>query len=440
VTRPDASEPSPAEPPASAPDRSRSLWRHPDFLKLWSAETVSQFGSQVSLLAIPLVAILILDAQAFQVGLLGAVEFLPFILFSLPTGVWVDRLRRRPLLIIGDLGRAVVLATIPLAYALDVLTMPQLYVVGFATGTFTVLFDVAYQSYLPSLVEPDQIVEGNAKLQTSVSAATIAGPGIAGALISATSAPIAILADALSFVGSALIILRIRRDEAQPARHHDAAGTPRKGMRREIWAGLHYVATHRYLRSIAATTAIANLFMTIAYTIYLLYAVRVLDLSAAVIGIVFGIGNVGTLVGALVASKAASRFGVGRTIVGSAFSGGPALFLVAIAPQATPVPFLVAAWSLVGISGMIYNINQVSLRQAITPEAMQGRMNATMRFIVWGTIPIGSLVGGVLGGTIGLHATIWVGAIGSAVAFLPVFFSPVRRLGAIPAYGSGERF
>ncbi len=438
MTQPTAGDPGREERAATASDRPLSLWRHPDFLKLWSAETVSQFGSQVSALVIPLVAILVLDAGAFQVGLLATIEFLPFIFFALPAGVWVDRLRRRPILIAGDIGRAVVLATIPLAYALDVLTMPQLYVVGFLTGTFTVFFDVAYQSYLPSLVDRNQIVDGNSKLQISVSAATIAGPGIAGVIVSVVSAPFAVLADALSFVGSALFIFAIRRDEQDPNHEADTTGAPREGMRREIAAGLRFVVGHPYLRSIAACTGLANLFMNIAFAIYLLYAIRVLGLSPGVIGVVFGIGNVGALLGALTASWAAVRFGVGRAIVGAAFLGGPALLLVAVAPTSAPVPFLVASGILAGISMMVYNINQVSLRQAITPEAMQGRMNATMRFIVWGTIPIGNLAGGTLGATIGLRETIWVGAIGSCLSFLPVFFSPVRRLLTIPAYGSPD--
>jgi len=438
VTEPIPPEAQPPEPTMSGTTAALSLWHHADFLRLWSAQTVSQFGSQVSVLAIPLVAILVLDANAFEIGLLGALEFLPFILFTLPAGVWVDRLRRRPILIVGDVGRAAVLATIPLAYAFDALTIYQLYLVGFIAGIFTVFFDVAYQSYLPSLVDRSQIVEGNAKLQISVSAATIAGPGIAGVLVAAITAPIAILADAASFLASALFIFGIRRREPRPDRHVAADGRPREGMRREIASGLRYVVGHRYLRPIAASTALSNLFGTIALSVYLLYAVRDLGLSPAVIGIVFGLGNVGALVGALIASRTAVRLGVGRTIVGSLFLIGPATLLIALAPRESPVPFLVAAGLLTGLGGVVYNVNQVSLRQAITPEAMQGRMNATIRFIIWGTIPIGQIVGGTLGTTIGLHETIWIGAIGSLIAFLPVFVSPVRSLRTIPEYGSAE--
>ena len=189
------------------------LWRHPDFLKLWSAETISQFGSQVTGLALPLVAIITLDVSAFEVALLGIIEFAPFILISLPAGVWVDRWPRRPVLIIGDLGRAALLATIPIAYAFDALTISQLYIVGFLFGILTVFFDVAYMSYLPSLVRRDQLVDGNSKLEISRSGAQLAGPALAGVLIQALKAPLAILVDAFSFVASGLFVLRIRKHE-----------------------------------------------------------------------------------------------------------------------------------------------------------------------------------------------------------------------------------
>src|SRR5262249_52924633 len=189
----------------------RSLWHHGDFLKLWTADSISQLGTQVTVLALPLTAILVLKANAFQVGILTAVEFLPFILVGLPAGVWVDRLPRRPILIVGDLGRAVVLGSIPIAYRLQVLHIAQLYVVAFLSGIFTVFFDVAYQSYLPSLVDRDQLVDGNAKLEISRSGAQLAGPGLGGALVQLLKAPVAILADSLSYLWSAAWVFTIRR-------------------------------------------------------------------------------------------------------------------------------------------------------------------------------------------------------------------------------------
>jgi MFS family permease len=411
---------------------SRSLTRHPNFVKLWVAETISQFGTQVTFLALPLIAATVLNVTPFQFGLLATIEFLPFILLSLPAGVWVDRLRRRPILIAGDLIRAAALASIPIAFAFDALTIWQLYAVGFINGCATVFFDVAYQSYLPSLVERDQIVEGNSKLETSRSAAQITGPGIAGFLISAVTAPFAIVLDSISFIASALFLLGIRRHEPAPAAVLDERGK-RPSMRTEIVEGLRYVGGHRYLRSIAATTGSSNFFGNVAFSILILYLVRDIGMTEELIGLTFSIGAVGFLVGALIANRVAKRFGVGPTIVGSTLLFGPAALLVAIAPRDLALPFVAASGFITGLGGAIYNINQVSLRQAITPERLQGRMNATMRFIVWGTIPFGNIIGGFLGGVIGLHNTIWIGAIGGLFVFLPVLLSPVRHIREMPA-------
>jgi MFS family permease len=412
-------------------DANRSLFRHRDFLKLWSAQTISQFGTQVTLLALPIIAATTLNVTPFEFGMLATVEFLPFILLSLPAGVWVDRLRRRPILIAGDLVRAAALISIPVAFAVDALTIWQLYIVGFINGCATVFFDVAYQSYLPSLVERDQIVDGNAKLQTSVSASQITGPGIAGVLIGAFTAPFAILIDALSFVVSALFMFAIRRHETAPKPQLNEQGE-RPSMRSEIVEGLRYVGRQRFLRSIAATTGLSNFFSNVVYSILILYLVRELLFTPEILGLAFSVGAVGFLLGALIANRVASRFGVGPTIVGSTLAFGPSALLIAIAPADAAVPFVAASVFVGGLGGAIYNINQVSLRQAITPERMQGRMNATMRFIVWGTIPIGATIGGFLGGVIGLHETIWIGAIGGTFVFLPVLFSPVRSLQRIP--------
>lgn len=411
---------------------SRSLLRHADFLKLWTAETISQFGTQVSLLAIPLVAVTLLQASAFEVALLGTVEMLPFILFSLPAGAWVDRLRRRPILIIGDIGRGVMLLSIPVAYAADALTIWQLYVVGFAAGTLTVFFDVAYQSYLPSLVDRDQLIEGNSRLEVTRTLAQTAGPALGGGLIGILTAPIAILIDSISYGFSAFFVFLIRRPEPAPDRHVDEHGQQREGLRREVAAGLRYVLGNRYLRGIAASTGTSNLFSSIAFATFIVYAVRELGLSAAEIGIVFGLGNLGALAGALSGDRWVTRFGLGRTIVGSMFLTAPGVLLVALAPRSFPVPFLIASGLLTGFSGVVYNINQVSFRQAITPRTMQGRMNATMRFIVWGTLPIGGIIGGIIATAVSLRGAIWVGAIGSFLAVIPLLISPVHTLRVMP--------
>ncbi len=410
-----------------------SVVRNADFVRLWVAQTISQFGTQISLLAIPLVAVSLLQASPFEVALLGTVEFVPFILFSLPAGAWVDRLRRRPILIAGDLGRAAALASVPIAYLLGVLTMAQLYVVGFVAGTLTVLFDVAYQSYLPSIVDRAQLVDGNGKLEASRTIAQSAGPALGGGLIGLVTAPLAILVDGVSFVLSALFVFLIRRPEPTPDRHADEHGRPRGSLRQEVGEGLRYVLGNQYLRGIAASTATSNLFNNLATATFIVFAVRELSLSPAEIGVIFGVGNLGAVGGALIADRLARRFGVGPTIVGSIALGGPGLLLMALAPRESPVPFLIASQFLLGIGVVVYNINQLSFRQAITPTAMQGRMNATMRFIVWGTIPFGAILGGVIATAFGLRTAIVVGAVGEFLAILPVLLTPVRGLREMPA-------
>ncbi|MGZ6272920.1 MAG: MFS transporter, partial [Candidatus Limnocylindrales bacterium] len=397
-----------------------------DFRRLWVGETISQFGSQVSLLAIPFIATVLLHASPFEVAMLGALAFLPFILFTLPAGAWVDRLRRRPILISGDLARVVALATIPVAWGLGALTIWQLYLVSFVAGIATVFFDVAYQSYLPSLVERQALVEGNAKLQASEASAQVVGPGLGGVLISLVGAPFAVVADAVSYLASALFVMRIGRPEEHPEAERLAAGLAREPLRRQIAEGLRFVLRNPHLRAIALTTSSSNLFSNMIFAILPVYLYRELALSPAIVGVVFGLGAVGALGGALTANKIAARAGLGRTIIGSIALGGPALLLVPLAPHDAPVAWLIASVALGGFSAVVYNVNQVSYRQAITPTAIQGRMNATMRFLVWGTIPIGAVLGGLVATWVGVHNSIWVGALGSCLPFLAVLLSPVR--------------
>jgi MFS family permease len=407
----------------------RGLWRHSDFLKLWSAETVSQFGTQFTILALPLAAVIVLHASVFEVAALNVVEFLPFVLISLPAGVWVDRMRRKPILVVGDLARALLLVSIPIAYAFDALTIWQLYAVGFLVGIATVFFDVAYQSYLPALVDRRQLVEGNSKLEISRAGAQLGGPGLAGLVVDLLSAPAAILFDALSFVGSAFFIFRIRRPEQAPER--DPASTRR--MRAEIGEGLRYVFGHPYLKNIAACTSSFNFFGNVGTAVLLVYAVRVLDLRPAVIGLAFTIGNVGALVAAFTSGRISARLGVGHTIVASSIIGGPMFLVVAFAPHGKAALAVIGpAVAVASFTNVIYNVTQVSLRQTITPERIQGRMNAVMRFLVWGTIPLGNLIGGALGTWVGLKETLIIGGIGSCLPFLAVLFSPVRAIREMP--------
>ena len=407
------------------------LWRHRDFLKLWSAETISQFGTQVSQLALPLVAILVLDASAFEVAALGTIEFLPFILFTLPAGVWVDRLPRRPILIAGDFGRAALLATIPVAYVADVLTLWQLYAVGFLVGICTVFFDVAYQSYLPSLVSREQIIEGNSKLEVSRSTAQIGGPGLGGALVEIFTAPYAVLVDAISFLSSGLFVLRIRKEEERTVTSSDDGARP--SMWTELKEGLRFVLGNPYLRAQAGCTATSNFFFSVAFSIYIVFAVRELELSPGVIGLVFSLGATGSLLAAVIAMRLSRRFGIGPTTIGVTLVQGPATLLIALAPAGNrAIPFLFASQLVLAFVIVVYNIIQVSFRQAICPPRLQGRMNSVMRFIVWGTIPPGTLTGGALGSGVGLREAIVVGSIGGGASFLWILLSPQRKLRDMP--------
>lgn len=407
------------------------LWRHSDFLKLWSAETISQFGSTIDDIAFPLVAILVLDASAFEVAALGTVLFLPFILFTLPAGVWVDRLPRRPILIVGDFGRAALYATVPLAYVADALTLAQLYVVGFLVGTFQVFFDVAYQSYLPSLVDRDQIAEGNSKFEISRSAAQVSGPGIGGGLVEILTAPYAVFVDALSFVASGAFILRIRKKEPKPERKTADGSKP--SFKAELKEGLGFVLGNPTLRAQAGCTATSNFFFSVAFSIYIVFAVRELGLSAGLIGIVFSVGAAGSLVAAFTATRLSGRFGIGPTTIAVVLLQGPAMLLVAFTPEGNDaIPFLVASQLVIGFGVVTYNIVQVSYRQAICPARLQGRMNSAMRFIVWGTIPPATLAGGALGTWVGLRETLAIGAIGGGLSFLWILLSPQRYLREMP--------
>jgi MFS family permease len=404
-----------------------ALWHNRDFLWLWGAQSISQLGSQITGIAFPLVAILVLHASAFEVAALGVVAWLPFFLFSLPAGAWIDRVHRRPILIAADWGRAIALVSVPVAYLVDALTLGQLYVVALVTGTLTMLFDLSYQSYLPSLVERDELGEGNSKLEVSRSGALVAGPGLAGVLVAALTAPYAILADALSFVASALFLSRIRRAEREPERARDA----RPRLRSEIREGLRFVAHHPLLRPILVFVAVSNTFVNMLFAILLVYAVRELHLSAQTIGLVFSLGNIGTLLGALTATRVARVLGIGPGLIATATVGGLGLLLIPAARGALTIPFLVIANLLWGFFVLNYYVNAVSLIQAITPDRLLGRTNASRRFVVQGVIPLGMLSGGGLGTLVGLRPAIAVGAIGASVAVLPLLLSPLRKVRSV---------
>jgi MFS family permease len=402
---------------------SRSLWLQRDFLRLFAAQSVSLFGSEITLIALPLTAVLLLGASPAQMGLLAAAGKVPFVLFGLFAGVWVDRLRCRSVLVAADFGRALLLGSIPLAAAFGVLRMEHLFVVAFLTGVLTVFFDVAYQSYLPELVDRSQLADGNGKLEASKSIAEMAGPILGSGLLQLAAAPFAVGIDAVSFLFSGLFLRSIRT--SLPPR----TDTVRSGMLAEVALGVRLVLKHHLLGPIAGCSATMNLFYQMLAAVYILYVTVELQLPPALIGIVFGIGSLAALGGAVVASRLAERIGMGTTLmVSTVVSGLAALAIALLQPGNMTLVGLIGAQMLMMVGIPVYNINQLSLRQSITPAGLRGRVNATNRCLVWGTMPIGSLLGGFLGETLGLQPTIAIAATGMLLAALWIVASPVRGL------------
>lgn len=412
--------------------RRESLFFHRDFRLLWTGDTISQFGSVITNIAAPLVAALVLAATPFQMGLLNAADTAAFLLVGLPAGVWVDRMRRRPLMMSADLGRAVLLASVPVAWWLHVLTLTQLILVGLAVGVLTVFFDVAYQSYLPALVSREKLIEGNSKLQASQSVALVSGPAIGGWITQLAGGANAIGLNALGFLSSAFCLWRIRVEEPaieRPAQRH---------LGREIAEGLRFVFGNRSLVGIVACTGSSNFSNNIIGSVGVLALTRMWGASAGVVGVVLVGGGLGGVIGALTASRIANRIGQARTIWLIISVTSPFMLLLPLSGRGWLLALYGLGYLLNGFGGVVYNIAQVSYRQAICPDRLLGRMNASVRFMVWGTLPLGALVGGVLGNTIGIHATLWVGAIGMVLAVLPVVLSPLRRLRDLPTSAEPE--
>ncbi len=405
--------------------RGRSLWRHGDFMKLWTAQSISLLGSQVTVLALPLTAVILLRATPFQVGLLATSQYLPFLVVGLPAGAWVDRMRRRPILITSDIARALILGTIPLAYELGQLRLWMLYPVAFLAGIFNVFSDVAQLSYLPSLIDKDQITDGNAKLELSYQGAQLAGPGLGGILVQALKGPLAILADATSFLGSALLLLTIRRKE--PAVR---ARAETSSLRREIGEGLRFVLRNRLLRPIALVTAATNIFdfFGMVQAVLTIYAIRTLHLTPARLGITLLIANIGGVLGAVLNQRVVNRLGMGMAIATAGCCSGIAILVLILATPGSAMLVLALAIGFAWFGIAIYNINQISLRQHLTPDSMLGRMNATIRFLIWGTIPIGTFIGGISGSQLGIRPTLLIAGIGYLLCCLPLFLSPIPGL------------
>ncbi|HEX5534113.1 MAG TPA: MFS transporter [Actinomycetales bacterium] len=426
------------QPATSPPAPTRSRWRralrfdpnslafHHDFRQLWFGDAVSQLGVQLTMLALPVLAVRVLDATPFQMGLLTAFEMAAFLLVGLPAGAWVDRWRKKRVLMLGDAVRGALLLTLPAAYVLDMLTMTQLFLVAFGVGTATVFFDVAYQSYLPDLVPSERIAEGNAKLQAVQSVSQVAGPALGGGLIRLIGAPFTIASTAICMIASVTFVWRIRHTESPPAR------ADRRPLRTEIAEGLSFVLKHPLLVRITACTALSNFFSAMTASLLVLYVLRVLGLNETVIGLVMSAGSVGGLIAAVVAARLALWIGEGRIIPLSILAGAPFAALAPLASVLPSIPALAVGSFGISFTVVVYNVTQVSFRQRVCPKPLLGRMNASVRCIVWGTMPLGGLVAGVLGSRLGVVPTLWVAAAGAAVAAAPVLFSPLIGMRQLP--------
>src|SRR5437867_1640909 len=423
-----------------------TLWRNHNFLKLWTSDTISQFGSQFTGLALPLTAVIILHSNPTEQGILVFVGTIPWLLFGLFVGVWVDRHRKQRIMVASNILRGSLLALIPIAAILGMITqlgIVFLYAISFFVGFLQVFFDITYQAFLPSLVRRDQLVEGNSKLQASASTAQVAGPTVAGIVIGIITAPIAIAIDACSFFASAFALGRIEHSEPVDQK------ISKPSVVADVREGLGVVLGDRRLRMIAGSTGTSNFFSTGLGTIMPFYllslGVPTVNL-ALIIGLIFSVGSIGALVGVVLATRIAVKIGVGLSIIGSMIIGGLGAIPYYLSGSLTASPLfalygLDVNWSLLAIMAgqfvsfigvVVYNINQVSLRQAIVPIRLQGRMNATMRFLVWGTIPLGGLAGGLLATLFGVRSAVGIVVLGGCLAFLWVLLSPVRSLKVIP--------
>ncbi len=389
-------------------------------------DTVSVFGMQFVGLALPLLAVQLLHADEFEMGLLAMLESLAFLLISLPAGAWVDRWRKKRIIVAGDLLRAVLLLTIPAAWLLGALTMTQLFVVVFAVGCITVFFDVANQSYLPQIVEPEQIGEGNGKLQASQQTAMVAGPAAAGALVRLVGSPLTVAVTAVCMALSSLFVSRIRHQEQAPDPEL------RRPMRLEVKEGMAFVLGQPLLRRIVACTGLTNLASAAVMALFVLYAVRTLDLAETTLGLVLSAAAVGGLLGAVTSDRFARLVGEGRSIPVSALLGGVAVLSVPAAATLPAVPTLLIGQFVLSWAVVVYNIAQVSFRQRLCPRPLLGRMNASIRFLVWGPMPVGAFLGGLLGREVGVAPTLWVFAALSVAAALPVVASPLISMRQLP--------
>lgn len=403
--------------------------RNKEFLKFWTGETISLLGTEVTRFAFPLVAILSLSASAFEVGVLNAMRYVPVVVVSLFAGVWLDRRRRRPILLYTNLFRAILIGLVPLAAVTDTLSIELLYVVALGIGALTVLFDVGSMSFVPTLVDRQLLADANGRLQTSFSLAMIAGPSLAGFLVGLFTAPITLTVNAVTMLVSVLMLASLRTHEEAPALPDD-----RPTVRQSIAEGLRAVFGSRMLRNLLTQSATFNLFQNAMMTVFVVYAVRTLGLSAQLLGFVLGVGALGALAGALTANRITKKVGLGRVLFVTTLAAtmSPILFLLARGDDPLSMGILFVSHAIYGINLVIYNVNTLTLRQVVTPNRLLGRMNASYRMVLFGTIPLGALLGGTLGQYLGLRQAMVITVILLLSPIAWTFFSPVFRLPAMP--------
>ncbi|MEV0824849.1 MFS transporter [Nonomuraea rubra] len=389
----------------------------PAFRRYVTADGFSQFGTHVTRVALPLVALLVLGAGPLELGLLGAAEMIGFLLFGLPAGVWVDRLRRKPILVTADVLRAGSLLSIPIAALFGALTLAQLYAVAVVVSVGTAFFDVAHLSFLPSIVAREQLPKGMGTLESVRSLAVLFGPGFGGWLVQVLTAPIAVVADAVSYMISAILLATVKAEE-----------TP-SGGRVSVMEGLRYVFGHPILRLVGLVGAM-NMFISGIWVIVRpLYLVGELGVGAAGYGLMISGAGVGGLLGALLAPRVIARFGHGLTMCGAAVLMWPLFVLVAFTGPGWRLVLYPVGMALVFLVAVMLDVAQGSYRQAICPEALRGRMNASLRFLMWGSLPLGGVVGGLLGEVVTVHQLLWISCLGSVAAHLPfVLVRAVRKL------------
>ncbi|WP_037569940.1 MFS transporter [Phaeacidiphilus oryzae] len=416
--------------PASRPSAPGSLWRNRDFLLLWSGQGAGTLGPQVALVVLPLLALDQLHASSFQVSLLTSLGWLPYLLFSLPAGVLVDRLDQRRLMIACDLGRMLLLASVPLLALAGRLSLGWLYAVVGLAGVLTVVFTVAYRSRLPQIVSPDQLVDANGKLGLCESLAEIAGPGLGGMLTGAVGASRSLLANVLTYALSATT-LGLMRSPRKPSPAVPPA-TRRPPVRAELRQGLDFVRREPVLLRLLLTTSASNFFVTAQGAVAVTFMVRELRAPSSAVGLVFALGSVGGLLSGLLARRIADRFGSARIIWLSMLLPGPLYFLMPLAGHGWGVLWYSVGLSALSANATLFNTASLSYRQRVTPAALLSRVNAVYLWIAYGVIPLGSLTGGVLATAIGLRAALWVCALGMWSGALFVVFSPLRRMRDTP--------